>query len=290
MLAALGNNVVTCNTRTMQVVCRSHPLANPSDACFSHSGAKLAIKNTSGRIVIIDPESGEVQVDYNNDQEGEGAGILFSPDDQYIVDGSWEGSIYIRNAAGGAPKTIHSKDNEMIVGVSSSRDACTWAFLHAPKIEEDEDFSCPEYVTVWNWPFSTHRTIQMNFSFSRNVTISPDGSRFAAHGYMRSEKQYYINIFSINGELISSKITNDAACHSLRWSPDGSLIGAALGDHVFILSVSSLETIRTYEIKGAYDVCFSPNLSFIALGAIGSGSIEPFSIDTEQINQAARPA
>jgi hypothetical protein len=43
---------------------RAHPFSNPSDAAFSPKGDMIAVKSTSGQIVTLTWDSGEVRKDF----------------------------------------------------------------------------------------------------------------------------------------------------------------------------------------------------------------------------------
>ena len=81
LLAVIGRDVVLWDFPRGEKRFRVHPLSHPSHVAFSRSGDRLAVKNTAGRIVILDPATGQVAVDFGNKRDGEGCGPVFSPCD-----------------------------------------------------------------------------------------------------------------------------------------------------------------------------------------------------------------
>src|SRR5437870_2349322 len=114
LLVCLGRNVVVIDTASRQRRSTSNPLSNPSDASFSPDGRTLAVKSTSGRIVVIDPRSGELLRDLRNQREGEGSGVLFSPHGDQLVDASWKGALTVRDAGDGTIVNREMFPGEMI--------------------------------------------------------------------------------------------------------------------------------------------------------------------------------
>ena len=88
LLATLGRDVWIWNLPSRSKTVRAHPFSNPSSAVFSLDQRNIAVKSTSGRIVIVEVQSGRTRVDFNNDGDGEGSNLLYSPCGEFIVDGT----------------------------------------------------------------------------------------------------------------------------------------------------------------------------------------------------------
>lgn len=277
LIAAIGHNIVVANTIQMKRLFSCHPLANPSHACFSHDGSQLAVKNTSGKIVIINPNGGETQVDLNNAHEGEGSSVLFSPCDRYLVDGSWAGHIRVRDANNGSIKKDFSYGpGVMITRVSCSQDAQTWAFVHQPISKPGENFAEAPHITLWGWPLSVSEIVRPELDNLHNATLSPDGSHLAIVGYSRSQQKSVLRLLTKTGNVVCSTTVDSTSYNGLRWSPDGTFIGMVQESRIVIYSIPDLQECKSYELEYPTDVCFAPDLSFIALGTIKSGIVKPF--------------
>lgn len=77
----------------MQLVFEFKKPQYPSSIAFSNNSKLLAIRNTFGEIAVINIERLKI-VKRFNDNNKEGADILFSPDDRFIVTSDWTGNIF----------------------------------------------------------------------------------------------------------------------------------------------------------------------------------------------------
>src|SRR5271157_4366756 len=98
LVACIGGRINIFNVEQRQKIVSCRPMPNPSHAAFSPNGKFLAVKSTRGRIVVLNSCTGEVLCDHKNQKEGEGCQVLFSPDGEMLIDGSWKGVITVRKA------------------------------------------------------------------------------------------------------------------------------------------------------------------------------------------------
>jgi hypothetical protein len=136
----------------------------------------LAIKSTSGRIVILDPRSGELLCDHRNQREGEGGEVQFSPEGDLLVDGSWAGELTVRRATDGSIQSREQFPGEMIRRVTHDEGRLNWLFEHSPKFQPRATARPHAYVVLRSWPFrpGDERTISFGFDMA-DATLSPDG-------------------------------------------------------------------------------------------------------------------
>ena len=117
IFACVGRRVNGFDVGNRQKILSARPFPHASHSDFSPDNKKLAVKYTSGRIVILDLATGDVMRDFKNQKEGEGSEVFFSPDGQELVDGSWNGVISIRKLRG-TGASINQFPNEMIDRIS----------------------------------------------------------------------------------------------------------------------------------------------------------------------------
>ena len=122
LLATLARDVVVWDLASARKRFRAHPLSHPSHLCFSPSGGQLAIKGTSGQIVVIDSHTGKELCAFGNLDDGEGANLKYSPGGDYLIDGSWSGRLFVRRADTGQVEFSADFPGEMIMGVQSAGD------------------------------------------------------------------------------------------------------------------------------------------------------------------------
>ncbi len=273
-IAAIGRNVVTGDTLAMRRLISCHPLSHPSHACFNSAGTSLAVKSTSGRIVLLNPMTGTTEVDFANDADGEGSNVAFSTDGNLLVDASWNGILKVRDIRTGRVDQEFTYPGEMITELSCSKNGQTWAFLHQPKTKAAEDVPAPPYVSIWRWPLSRPSIIDLALDIAYAAVISPDGSSLAVAGYCRASQQTSLRRLDISGKcLLEHPIDR---CKSLCWSPCGTLIGR-VGDSEIVVHLSmNLTQSKSFELQYPSAMAFAPDLSFIALGSWNGGIVQPF--------------
>ncbi len=274
LLACLGRNVVVIDVAARQRASTSHPLSHPSCAAFSPDGKALAVKGTSGRIVVVDPRSGEVLLDHMNQKEGEGSGVCFSPDGNELVDGSWDGVLTIRRASDCAILSREHFQGEMITRVTNDQSRRTWLVEHSPTVRPGKGRLPPNYLSVRQWPFSPKLT--RTFSFGTHIqsaTLSPDGSRFC---FIQKWDERRVQIAqAADGRVLTSSIPLEASGigSELAWSSDSRHI-AALADGMFVFfRASDLAVVGRVPCQYPCSVAFLPGGDEIVLGSWNTTTI-----------------
>ena len=273
-LVCVGRNVVMIDLSKRQRVWTSHPVSHPSHAEFSPDGEALAVKTTSGRIIIVDPYSGAVVHDHRNQKEGEGSGVCFSPDGAFVVDGSWNGILTIRSTCDGAVVSREHFPGDMITRVTHDQNRSTWLVEHSPRVRPGENAPLPEYVSVRRWPFSPETTRTFSFGVHMQAaTLSPDGSRIC---YIQKwdERRVHVAQTSDGQILTSSKpIENGGAGSKLAWSADGRYVAAASTGMFLIFRTSDLEIVGQFACQYPSSMAFLSNEQEIAFGSWNTSTV-----------------
>ena len=276
LLAVLGRDVFVWDVALQSKAVRCHPFAHPSDAAFSPDQRHLAVKSTSGQIVIIDAQSGQTAVDFKNTADGEGSNLQYSSCGEYIVDGSWSGRLAVRRAGSGAHEFAQEFAGEMIRSVHSSSDGKRWIIAHGCKATSHDRPPPPDYFSVWVWPFRPggYRLLPERVAFARSSALSPDGSVLAVvHGAPPD----MVSVFRpSDGTCVGTvSIRSGGTGHALGWSADGRLIGSVQDQIVVFYAWPTLG--RMHELALAYpsDVAFSPSGDILALGSWQVGWVLP---------------
>jgi hypothetical protein len=97
-VCALGRNVVLWETRRKRRVASAHPLSRPSYASFSPGGDVLAIKNTGGEVVILNPSDLSIRHRLGGEEFGESCEVIIDAASQFVIDGA-SGCLRIRGKA-----------------------------------------------------------------------------------------------------------------------------------------------------------------------------------------------
>jgi WD40 repeat protein len=271
LLAVLGRDVFVWEVALKSKAVRSHPFAHPSDAAFSPDQRHLAVKSTSGQIVIIDAQSGQTAVDFKNTADGEGSNLQYSSCGEYIVDGSWSGRLAVRRAGSGAREFVQEFGSG-IRSVHSSCDGRRWIIAHGCKATSDDRPPPPDYFSVWDWPFRRggYRVLPERVAFARSSAFSPDGALLAVvHGAPPD----MVSVFRLSdGTCVGAvSIQSGGTGHSLGWSADGRLIGSVQDQIVVFYAWPSLGKMHELALAYPSHVAFSPCGDVLALGSWQAG-------------------
>jgi WD40 repeat protein len=267
-VACIGRNVVVIDIAARRRVSTSHPLSHPSHAAFSPDGDALAVKATSGRIVLLDPASGEVLHDHRNQEEGEGSEVRFAPDGEHLVDGSWGGALTVRHARDGAVLSRQHYPGEMITRVTHDLDRRTWLVEHRPTVRPGHNRPRPGYVSLRHWPFSPHPTRAFSFKTPiESATLSPDGSRFS---FIQTSKDRRVRIArASDGKVLATSPPLDlgGTGSALAWSLDARHL-VAVSDGVFVFyRAADLTVVERMPCEYPSSLAFIPGGDELLLGS-----------------------
>jgi WD40 repeat protein len=273
LVACSGGRINVFDIERRQKIMSCHPLSNISAAAFSPNGKHLAVKNTSGRIVVLNSFTGEVLCDHKNQKEGEGCPVHFSPDGEMLVDGSWKGVITVRKAF---EPTIVSREEfpgEMILQISHDLSRRKWLFMHSPKLKPGQNRCDPPYLILRDWPCGESNLQRIPLDpdvwSGSTSTISPDASRICyEHNY---RKDYKVCIIHTRDGKIETIANTDDVRGELVWSWDGQIIGAIHGykpeSRFTFYRSSDLSMLGEVPCESPSSICFLPDTDQVVLGS-----------------------
>jgi dipeptidyl aminopeptidase/acylaminoacyl peptidase len=90
---SLGRNVWLWDLTTGSRLLRAHPLKHPSHVRSSPIGDRIALKSTSGELLLLSAGNLEHIAQIQTKAAGEGSGVAFSPCGDRLVDGTWAGVL-----------------------------------------------------------------------------------------------------------------------------------------------------------------------------------------------------
>jgi WD40 repeat protein len=268
LLATLSREVSIWAVAKRSRTVRTRAVAHPSHAAFSPDHGSLAVKSTSGHIVILDAQSGQTIADFDNSDEGEGSNLCYSPCGDYIIDGSWKGRLTVRQAGTGSREYVHEFPGEMIREVHSCHNGRRWVVEHGPIATAHDRPPPPDYFSVWDWPFrpGAHRVLPLRVAFITSSSLTTDGEHLAVvHGAPPNTLSVFRTADGVclGAVPVISGGTGGAVC----WSTDGQLIASAQDGAAVIYAWPGLQELHRFSLAFASDVAFSPLDDALALGA-----------------------
>lgn len=276
LLATLGRDVSIWDVALKSKVASSHPFPHPSDAAFSPDQRHLAVKSTSGQIVIIDAQSGQTVVDFKNTADGEGSNLEYSACGEYIVDGTWSGRLTVRRAGSGVHELVQEFGGEMIRSVHSSWDGRRWIIAHGCKATSDDRPPPPDYFSVWDWPFRPggYRVLPERIAFARSSALSPDAALLAV---VHDAPPDMLSVFQLSDGTCAGAVSiqGGGTGDALGWSADGRPIGSVQDQTVVFYTWLDLGKMHELALAYPSDVAFSPRGDVLALGSWQVGWVLP---------------
>lgn len=262
-----GSHVVSLGSRiTLWSVSKGRRVASgpwfpdPSSADFSPDGALLAVKNTSGDVLVLSVPDLEV-VSRLSAGLGEGTAVRFAENGRHVVDGSWGGVLMVRDAIDGS--TVWAERDASVFRLTCTRDRSTWAYDRVRGRGQ---------TLSRRWPFDTHDPEPVAFyGGPLAVAISDDGSRIAAlsAGLELAERDPRDGGWGQPRQIYPAPFGPD---QSLCWGPNGELVYT----HRTIARVFDDSRAEPRGLRlpfQVFDVAVSPQAMVIAFGGHDQGLV-----------------
>ena len=268
LLVTLSRDVVVWDVERRAKQYRVHPLSHPSDCSIHPNETQIVVKNTAGKIALLDAQDGALVCFLDSATGNAGSNILYSSCGEYVVDGSWGGHLTVRSATSGGVVFQKIFPGEMIVKIAHSNDNDTWFVVHQPKAISQDLSPAPAYISVWSWPFDVPVDFLMSSENRINgFSVSPDGRKICVVGHD------CISVMELaEKRLVGSVPYNYGGTgFATSWSPDSLEIATVQKHSCGFYDASTLEKRKSIELQFASDIAYSPDGNLLALGAWETG-------------------
>src|SRR5438477_2086771 len=243
-------------------------IAHPSYLEFSPDGRRLVLKSTSGRVVILDAESGRTVRDFHNQKDGEGSAALFSICGHYVITVSWGGLLSVRDSATTEQVFAYTQHGCVLDHLSAPADRRFFICSVGKPPKSDAEPPPPDKVLVYPWPFreNGYRELSRAWSFICAMNVSPSG-RFV--GLIHGAPPETLEIYDIDHSevLVTRHVSFGGTGCSLGWSADERLLAINGADRFRVLDTQDLPVKYEFPIRYPCFASFSPSCKFLALGS-----------------------
>ena len=282
-LAVLGRDLVLWDVAARQKLWRGKFIAHMSGLAFSPDGGRLAIKSTTGLLAVVDAQTGQLLLNFQNRKDGEGCGPAWSPCGQYIADGGWDGSLRLRDAQTGELLFTQAHPGEMLRAMHAIDGGRRLLVLHGVKSVDEGQVQPPDYCSVWDWPLQAGggRKV-LSLPGLKSCAPSPDGASLAVLHHAGGEEFLSVYALADGRRLATVPVeagggTGDA----LRWLPDGSALGRIGKGKLLLYGWPGLNVLAQEELTYPCALDFLPGSPLSAIGSWESGMLMELNIHKE---------
>ncbi len=197
---------------------------------------------------------------------------MYSPCSWFLVDGSWEGSLTVRDASTGKVEFQRQRENEMVKAVCTDAARRKWAIHHCHK---HPNTNKPDYVSVWKWPFDQPEVFEYASSFICAFALSVDGRLLATCAQVH-KKGYHLTVHAASDFRIVAELWLDETSYvkEVCWSPDGAELAVVRRDGFSFYRYPDLSLTTVFELKYAADVAYNGNGQLVALSGWEMGILQ----------------
>lgn len=286
-LGQVGRQVVAYDVVERKAVTRSQwHYPHPSAAVFGTTDRWMAVRSTTGAMVVIDLTSSQLLSRVRVPGDTADDSSLFSCDDQHVDEACSSGTLRIRRVSDLRVEYLEQHPSVMLGPASVSRAGETWAIAFNGK-HLDQPHPPPCRIEIRRWPLSgAHRQVLGDqFGHIAGLALTPTADRIAI--LERQPRKGLPSEFVISLMSVSRRSVEERATHPLwrshrgfAWDPSGRflVVGTDLG-HA-LLDGNSLAPIGYLSGQYPSDAAFSPDGRLLALGYWGYGLVLP-TVDLE---------
>ena len=282
-LAVLGRDLVLWDVAARTKLWRGKFIAHMSGMAFSPDGSRLAIKSTTGQIALVDAQAGQLLLNLQNKNDGEGCGPTWSPCGRYLADGGWDGHLRMRDAQTGETLFTQVHPGEMLRGVCAIDGGRRLLLKHGVKSVDEGQVQPPDYCSVWDWPLQAGGgTVVLSLPGMMSCAPSPDGESLAVLHHAGGAQ--YLSVYALDDGSCLAKVPVEAGGgtgDALRWLPDGSALGRIGKGKLLFYGWPGLGVLAQEDFRYPCALDFLPASPLAAIGSWETGMLTELNLPEE---------
>ncbi len=224
------------DSKTWEKVAVFKEINHPSEICFANNSDLLAIKSTSGRIGVFNLSTMQHIVSHTPTKR-EGVNMFFSPDDQYIISGDWDGNVYLfdwKNNKSEILLQLKDEGCELIIfrnidRINNNKFVFSFWIIHGR-----DDFY---HRIIWEYPFHDNQYLEKKYK--RRYEYDKFNVNKIIYAVKHDNVKKIIicdSDFNAMSEIIINGSFGNEDIIDFNWAPDG--------EHIIV--VSSPRVMDTY--------------------------------------------
>ena len=294
--ACCGRSVIVWDLEPRSKLEKIHPFKHPSHLEWSPDGHQLAIKSTSGDLVLVMLGSASEAI-WLRRRGGEGAEVAFSACGNYLVDCSWSGQVDVFDIR--TNEIVHTEriPNASIRSLAYDRVRTRFAYVVSPRATSPNRPGAPDYLALRNWPFWQNAPVVLPVDAQdiEAIAFSPDGSHLvmAVSDLGNSDSRVQIRALDSDAVVAEANYSFYASGKSVAWCSGSDVIANVEQGGVRLYDSSLRRALAFLPVEYPSHVEFSPCGTYVGVGAWGKGFVcsveEVLATESAQLPAALPP-
>jgi len=254
-----------------------HPFNHPSHIEWSPRGDLLAVKSTSGNLVLVNLDGDTKEPLWLRKHGREGCEVAFSACGNFLVDGNWDGQLEVFDIRSGEIAYSESITHVMLTSLAYSRSRSHFAYVGSPKATSQTLPSEPDYLSVRKWPFWEHQPVVLPIRLQNieAIAFSPDEQLLvvAASGPGRESARLQVHNLESGTVIAEAGYNFYASGKSIAWCPRDNVIASVEQGGVRLYDSSLCRSLAFLPVEYPSHVEFSSSGTHLGVGAWGRGFV-----------------
>ena len=226
-----------------------------------------------GELVRFVTATLEPHASHRPPENDEGAGPIYVRDSS-VVDGSWHGTIRVRDVRDLVPRVVWSDPNAMVTRIVRCGGGCA-ALVKARHTHPNFEAGADQVLLGDVIGEPTLRSLGRTWRFLSNIAVSPAADRLAVLSGA-PPRELEILETSTCTTLASAGVEVGGTGGRLAWSPDANTLVVAERGGFSFRSAVDLRELAWFASPYAAHVSFSPDGTLICLGDWRQGTVLPW--------------
>ncbi len=197
----------------------------------------------------------------------ETCGVEYSPDDNYLIIGDWNGNIYLFDKHTSIVKILLRFDDSMVESIIKNNE--TYYFLICPKADKTTGKIGKNIKIIeWKYPFDKYKPIEFNFQINSSTILRYKQGVFIINDHFNKEVLFYDQ-----NKKIKHRINYKGVLKDMSISNTLEYFALIFDDTIQIYNLNKYSLIKEENLKYACFVDFTLRDEYILIGSWNIGLV-----------------
>lgn len=260
-----GSALILIDIDTGKEIVQFKDFKHPSSIAFANNSQSIALKTTSGKIGIYNIEELKLLKSFVPTKQ-EGCNFFFSPDDQYLIDADWNGSIVTIDLSTNKIEIIRQYKTYIVESIDYKDNK--FLFLISPSANHDTGRVDRDVILLeWEYPFNVNNPIEiiMPHNWQRIVKYSHKSNLIAI------DEKEELCIYNLESRKAINRIKFTEHIKDFAWSHDDKHFAIVWGDKIQLYNFDDFSLKKEIQMQYSCFVDFSTCGRFILISSWNRG-------------------